>query len=67
VSGPTGTTGEPDLLDPEIAAALAVLARTGRVLAIVIPRGISDERVRELQREINERLDQLVAERGPLE
>ena len=50
----------------EEAAALKVLAKRGRILAIVIPKGITHEQVLALQREVNEKLDRLTAERGPL-
>ncbi len=50
----------------EEAAALAVLAKRGRILAIVIPKGIDREQVLTLQREVNAKLEILVAERGRL-
>ena len=51
----------------EEAAALAVLAKYGRVFAVVIPKGIPTEKILELKREVDAKLESLVAERGPIQ
>lgn len=48
---------------PEEAEALAVLAKHGRVLAILVPEGIPDEAIRDLSSQVNRALDELAAER----
>lgn len=56
---------EPELTKEE-ADAIATLAKRGRLLVIVIPKGIPTEKVQALQADVNERLEQLARERGPL-
>jgi hypothetical protein len=48
---------------PEERDAIALLARRGRVLAILVPDGVSSKKVKDLAAEISERLDRLAAKR----
>jgi hypothetical protein len=48
-----------DEVTPDEVAALAVLARRGRIVAILVPDGVRDEDVGRLTLEINARLDEL--------
>ena len=46
------------------AEALRYLASDHRILAIIVPRGVDEEDIKALSREVNERLDALVERRG---
>jgi hypothetical protein len=46
-------------LTPEELDALAVLARRGRIIAVLVPRGVAGAEIELLTREINARLHEL--------
>lgn len=50
---------EPRAVSAEEVDALAVLARYGRIVAVLIPRGIPREEIEDLAREIDTRLEEL--------
>jgi len=49
---------------PEEMDALAILARRGRIIAVLVPEGVPDEEVKRLSQEMSARLDVLVAKRN---